>query len=189
MPRAFKRPAGRVDYVRNQSPRTAGTKPRLVFIHTTESHDRPGRGDVDSIHAWFDNPASQASSHVIIDEEGHSTTCVPDPMKAWTQGQYNSLALSIELIGWASTPRWQWVKRTKQLNKAAKFTAYWCRTHEIPTDRGQISGAHINVIKAGIVGHAQAGAIGGGHHDPGEGFPWDVFLRKVRYYEKNGWYS
>ena len=186
MARTFARPAGRVDYVRNQSSRR-GVKPTLIVLHTTESHERPGRGDVDSIHAWFDNPESQASSHVIVDEEAHTTTCVGDLEKAWTQARFNPCALSIEMIGWASTPRWRWLKRERQLKKAAKFAAYWCRKYGIPVQRAVVSQTSATVVKPGITGHASLGAAGGGHHDPGEGFPWDRFLRYVKYYRANGW--
>src|SRR5512133_3570684 len=129
--RTFQRPAGRVDYVRNRSSRR-GAKPDHIYMHTTESENRTGRSDVDSIRAWFDNPASQASSHVIIDAEAHSTTAVPDAEKAWTEAAFNSNGLSIELVGRAAqTPR-DWLKREKQLRKAAKFVAYWCKKYDIP---------------------------------------------------------
>lgn len=186
MARTFARPRGRVDYVVNRSSRR-GVRPKLIVIHTTESHDRPGRSDVDGVHSWFNNPRSSASSHVIVDEEAHSTTCVPDAEKAWTQANYNPHCLSIELIAFASTPRWRWLKRERQLKKAAKFTAHWCIKHSIPAVRGQVSPNVVNVIKPGIIGHAQMGRAGGGHHDPGQGFPWDRFMRYVAYYRRHGW--
>jgi N-acetyl-anhydromuramyl-L-alanine amidase AmpD len=178
--RHFTRPAGRIDFVRNRSDRR-GSDVDLIVIHTTESHERPGRGDVDSIHAWFDNPASQASSHVIIDAEGHSTTCVPDAEKAWTCAAYNSRSLNIELIGWATTSRWQWLKQDRQLRKTAQFVAYWSAAHGIPLTRVA------NAVQSGVCGHMDLGLQGGGHHDPGEGFPFDRLIRYAKYYKKNGW--
>lgn len=178
MARNFSRPDGRVDPVVNQSARS--TPIQRVVIHTTESHDRPGRADVDGVHAWFDNPASQASSHVIVDADGHSTTCVPDDRKAWTQAAFNSGSLSIELVAWASTPRYKWLKRDRQLRKAAMFTAYWCRKYDIPVKR---------TAGRGICGHVDLGADGGGHHDPGPGFPWDRFFKYVREYSREGWHT
>lgn len=186
MGRTFDRPKGRVDYVCNRSSRN-GAEPCLVVIHTTESHDRPGRLDVDSIHGWFDNSVSDASSNVIVDAEGHSTTCVPDCDKAWTQSRFNPYALSIELIAFAKTPRWRWLKRQRQLKKAAKFCAYWCRTHKIPVRRAAVNARTATITKSGICGHGDLGAAGGGHWDPGPGFPWDRFMRYVAYYRAHGW--
>lgn len=183
--RSVRRPEGRIDYVVNRSSRR-GVEPSVIFIHTTESHDRPGRQDVDSIHAWFDNPASGASSHVIVGDGGESTTCVPDEEKAWTQVRFNPVGLSIELIGWASTPRWRWLKREKQLNKAAKFMAYWSKKYDIPLRRGSAYAGEIT--KTGVLAHSDLGAAGGGHHDPGPGFPMDRLIQKALYYKSHGWY-
>ena len=171
--RTFDRPAGRVAIVRNRSSRN-GAKPCRVVVHTTESHNRPGRNDVDSVHSWFDNPAAQASSHVIIDMEGHSTTCVLDQDKAWTQAAYNPTSLSIEFIGIAAGNEW----RLAGLKKGAKFTAYWCRKYDIPVKWSSVRG---------ICGHKDLGAAGGGHVDPGPNFPRARFLALVRYYKAFGW--
>lgn len=175
MPRTFSRPKGRVDYVVNRGSRN-GIKPKRVVIHTTQSHNRPGRGDVDAVHAWFDNPDSKASAHVIVDAEGHSTTCVPDNEKSWTQAAYNPDSLSIELVGWAGWAESNWKQADRGLRKAAKFAAYWCREYNIPVKRPN-----------GICGHADLGARGGGHWDPGPKFPWKRFLGYVRYYKRFGW--
>jgi N-acetyl-anhydromuramyl-L-alanine amidase AmpD len=171
--RTFNRPGGRTAYVRNRSGRR-GAKPVRVVIHSTESHNRPGRGDVDSIHAYFDTSGVDASSHVIVDMEGHSTTCVPDSDKAWTQAAYNSDSLSIEFIGIAAGNEWA----LPGIKKGAKFTAYWCKKYDIPVRR---SVAH------GICGHIDLGQSGGGHSDPGPNFPWRRFLALTAYYRRFGW--
>lgn len=179
MARVFTRPEGRIALVRNRSSRR-GVLPSKVVIHTTESHEREGRSDVDGIRNFFDNPAAEASSHVIIDAEAHSTTCVPDDEKAWTVGSENPYTLNIELIGWAKTPRWQWLKRTRQLKKAAKFTAYWSKKYGIPLRLDKRRGM------PGVCGHVHLSGPGG-HWDPGPGFPYDRFLRYARYYRQHGW--
>jgi N-acetylmuramoyl-L-alanine amidase len=88
--------------VRNQSSR-GGARPRLIVLHTTEGHSRRGSSDLEGLAAWFDNPASQASAHKGIDAEGNVVTMVPDSRKAWTQCAFNSVALSIEQVGFSST--------------------------------------------------------------------------------------
>lgn len=174
MARTFSRPEGRTAYVRNYSQRMVGQKPVRIVVHTTESHNRPGRGDIDSIREWFDNPASQASSHVVVDMEGHSTTCVPDTSKAWTQASYNSTSLSIEFVGVAAGNEWT----LAGLKKGAKFAAFWCRKYGIPVKWS---------VSNGICGHKDLGEAGGGHVDPGPKFPKLRFLALVTYYKRFGW--
>jgi N-acetyl-anhydromuramyl-L-alanine amidase AmpD len=80
--------------VRNQSSRN-GVKPRLIVVHATESGNRPGDSDLAAIGTWFDNPASQASSHVCTDADGHSGRFVLDAHKAWHCAGFNSVSLGI----------------------------------------------------------------------------------------------
>jgi hypothetical protein len=188
--RTFNRPYEEVKIVRNKSSR-GSARPRAIAIHTTESHDRQGRSDVNGIVSWFNNPAAEASSHIIIDAEGYSTQCVPDTMKAWTIGNFNPWTLNIELIGWASTPRWRWLKRTSQLKKCAKYIAYWAHKYDIPVRRGDLDSLRgsPHVARTGVVTHYDATNAGfGTHTDPGKGFPMDRLLRYARYYYDKGWY-
>lgn len=179
--RKFTRPIGKIDLVRNRSSRRGDTTD-LIVIHTTESHDLPGRPDVDAIVAWFNNPVSQASAHVVIDAEGFNTTCVPDEEKAWACVNYNSRSLNIELIGWAVTPRWQWLKRERQLRACAKYVAYWSREHRIP-----LRFRSLRPELPGVCGHMHLGIAGGGHRDPGQGFPFGRLLKYAQFYAKRGW--
>ena len=178
-----------VAHVANQSERTATVQ--AIAIHTTESHPRPGLADLRAVVGWFDNPRSQASSHVIVDAEGMSAQCVPDERKAWTIGAFNSLTLNIELIGWANTPRWRWLRRERQLKKTAKYLAYWSKRYGIPLDRGRLArspNGQAIVARKGVVCHVDATNCGfGTHTDPGEGFPMDRLLRAARYYARMGW--
>src|SRR5690349_6704183 len=97
--RGFNNPRTGIANVRNQSDRIAGSKIQALAIHSTESHPRPGNDDIDAIQAWFDNPASQASSHYVIDDAGRSRQLVPEGRKAWTIGLANSWTVNYELIG------------------------------------------------------------------------------------------
>src|SRR5688572_14984484 len=68
----------------NQSDRTGGPGAiAIIVLHSTESHPRPGNGDLASIAEYFQGDVD-ASSHVITDDDGHSARCVPDARKAWT---------------------------------------------------------------------------------------------------------
>lgn len=160
-------------YVRNQSSRN-GTKPLLIVLHSTEGANAPGIRDLVGLGNWFDNPAAQASSHAANDAEGNDARFVPDARKAWTCAGYNSLSLNLEQIGFAAQKSWP----DAQLRNTADWIAYWSRLHHIPVQRGRV--ANGQVVKPGVVLHSDLGAIGGGHHDPGEDFPLVQVLAMAR---------
>ena len=161
--------------VRNQSGRN-GAKPSLIVIHTTEGHERPGVSDLYGLASWFNNPASQASSHVGNDAEGNEVRMVPDSRKAWTQAMMNPVSLSAELIGFARETRKEWLAQPKQLEVTAQRIATWSKAHNIPIRRGSVSSGG-SVRMSGVVSHDE---LPGTHTDPGKGFPWDVVLKRAR---------
>lgn len=161
----------------NQSSR-GGTKPRLIVLHSTESPPQRGHADLEAIAAYFDSPSAQASSHVITDPDGDSARCVPDSEKAWTQAAFNSVSLSIEQIGYASQKVWD----ERQVAESARWVARWSKEHGIPIKRGAVLG--YAVTRSGVVTHADLGAPGGGHADPGSAYPIDHLLELARDFRK-----
>jgi len=165
--------------VRNQSSR-GGQKPKLIVIHTTEGHDRPGIADLLGLAAFFDNPKAEVSSHVANDQEGNDSRMVPDSQKAFTQAGFNSVSLSIEQIGFAKFSRDEWLKkRSKQLDNTAAWIRFWSKKHSIPIRHGQVDSAG-RVVQSGTIRHSELGARGGGHHDPGADYPLDDVLERAR---------
>lgn len=183
--RGFKRPRCRfTKNVRNQSARSS-YPPKLIVLHSTESHDRRGAADLRSIADWFDNPAATASSHVVVDREGNSAQLVDPHRKAWTQARYNDVSLSIEQIGWSRFSESEWLKRDSQLKTTAKWIAYWSREIGVPIRRGQVSRGR--VIRSGVITHAELGELGGNHGDPGKGYPFGRVLAMAKFYRRVGW--
>lgn len=152
-----------------------GVKPKLIVLHITVSHNRPGLGDIDAILNYFDQPSSGASSHIVNDREGHDARCVYDRDKAWTCAAYNSLSLNIEQIEYSSArTRQQWLSESrKQLDNTALWIAYWSKKYDIPITHS---------TRHGVCQHFELGAAGGGHSDCGPGYPMDYVLRKAREY-------
>lgn len=164
--------------VRNRSSRR-GVKPRGIVLHTTEGHDRPGLSDLEGLGGWFDNPAASASSHVANDQEGNDARYVPDDEKAWTCAWFNAQTLNIEQIGFAKFPTATWLRsRQAQLQNTAEWVAYWSLEWGIPIQPGKTLGPVVTT--PGVLTHAQLGALGGGHHDPGVGYPLDYVLTRAR---------
>jgi peptidoglycan hydrolase-like protein with peptidoglycan-binding domain len=152
--------------VRNQSSRN-GIRPRVIVLHTTESHNSAGAGDLLALADWFDNPNAQASSHIGNDAEGNDIRMVPDERKAWTQAAFNSLALSIEQVGQADQGSWP----VPQLDNTAKWVAHWSRKYGIPLTHSTSNG---------VCQHSDLGAAGGGHHDCGPDYPFATVLQLAR---------
>ena len=177
------------DYVRivgNQSSRD-GARPSLIVLHTTTDpdggrpffRDKPGLKDLKRLGAWFANPDSAVSSHVANDAQGHDARYVKDRRKAWTEVAFNSVSLSIEQIGTDSYSRGKWLnQRAAQLENTAKWIAYWHRRWRIPIARAKVSGS--TVTRPGVATHAQLGSAGGGHDDPGPGYPLGHVLVRAR---------
>lgn len=157
----------------NKSSR-GGVKPRLIVLHITVSHNRPGLGDIDGILDFFDRTATQASSHVVNDREGNDARCVPDEMKAWTCAAYNPQSLNIEQIEYEVKSRPRWLSESSaQLENTALWVAYWSRKYDIPLKHSTVKG---------VCQHRELGAAGGGHSDCSPDFPLDVVLDKARAY-------
>lgn len=165
--------------VRNYSSRH-GQRPSLWVIHDTESPNVSGRGppgkqDVKAICSWFNNPDSQASSHYTTDADGNTLLMVSLADKAWTQAGFNSVAVSDELIGYASQKTWP----SAQLRAAAELAAADLKRYGIPAQYGAVNTTTCQVLKPGIVMHKDLGECGGSHHDAGTDFPTKQFVAIV----------
>lgn len=167
--------------VRNQSSR-GGVRPSLIVIHTTESHEQHGSGDLRAIGNWFNNPAAQSSAHVCTDGDGNSARYVPDSAKAWSCVNFNSRSLNVEQIGHAADSQPSWLRRRAELKETARWIARWSKAYGIPIRKGAVSG--LGVIRSGIVRHSDLGAAGGGHHDPGGNYPLALVLRYAKYWRR-----
>lgn len=158
----------------NQSARDAGSALKLMVLHSTESDNRPGDSDLLAIANWFDNPAAQASAHVVVDGDGQSARCVEDDRKAWACAGYNSVSLNIEQVGRASQSDWS----PMELRETARWLALWSLRHDIPLRRGRVLAGR--VVRRGVVTHSQLGSYGGGHSDPGSHYPVKKVIELAR---------
>lgn len=175
-------------FVRNKSSRH-GAPIQAIACHSTESQDLAGTtDDLKGVRSWFNNKASQASSHIGIDGEANTELWVPSTEKAWTILQLNPVTLNIEFVGRAAQPAKDWEE--EQIKQGAKWAAYWAIRFDLPLQRGVVR--RINdwpvVTKKGIIRHSDLTAIGfGTHTDPGKSFPMREFIDYAQYYRRNGW--
>jgi N-acetyl-anhydromuramyl-L-alanine amidase AmpD len=165
-----------VMHVRNCSSRH-GAKPILIVLHDTEGGNVKGVADLKGLGTFFDNPAVQASSHVATDAEGNSARFVADELKAWHCAFFNSVSLGIEQIGFATQFGWPGA----QQQETARWIARWAQAYSIPIRQGRVS-LDGRIIQSGVARHSDLGNLGGGHHDPGAGYPFADVLRLARGY-------
>jgi hypothetical protein len=112
------------------------------------------------------------SSHTGIDDltPGTIGEYVEPSGVSWTAAQYNSVAVQTELCGFAAWTAADWAAHPTMLANCAAWIAEEAARYGIPLvklDAAQAQGG-----AAGVCGHADLGAGGGGHWDPGPDFPW-----------------
>jgi N-acetyl-anhydromuramyl-L-alanine amidase AmpD len=142
-------------------------KPSIIVLHDTESHNAVGTSDLKQLGTILKNQG--LSVHVGIDAEGNIARYVKDGDVAFHVASYNAKALGIEQIGMATQTSWP----KAQTDSAAKMVAYWANKYDIPIKHS---------IEHGVCTHKDLGASGGGHADPGAGYPFDEVLSKAQDY-------
>lgn len=135
----------------------------LIVVHDCEG------SYVGSI-AWFANPASQVSAHIILREDGAEAVQMVDfANKAWHAVAFNPRSIGIEMAGFATkgfgAPEWQ---------VAANIVAYLLHEFQIPCQWSH------GGLGPGFTSHFDLGAAGGGHRDPTTDTPtWTHFVQLV----------
>jgi len=146
---------------------------RLVVIHSTEGNTASGAA------YWFQNEASEGSTHVVVDDEQCFRT-LPDDVVPWGARGTNEDGLHVEMAGHASWTREQWLERRRTIQRAAAVAAVWGRFYGIPMRF--LDAAALRRGERGVTTHAEvtkAYSGGMGHTDPGKNFPIDVFMRSA----------
>jgi N-acetyl-anhydromuramyl-L-alanine amidase AmpD len=160
-----------------------------IAVHSTESADIPGTtDDLRSVRNWFNNPVSEASSHIGVDGEAETELWVHSDRKAWTIGAANSWTLNIEFVARAAQSPSQW--EDAQIKQGARWAAYWGLKYDIPATKGTVRNVNGLAVctRKGVLRHSDVTAAGfGSHTDPGWSFPMSDFLRYMAYYKRNGW--
>jgi hypothetical protein len=160
------------NYVRNHSPRAPGARVSMFVLHITVS--APGSGQ--AIRRLFDTPSFGASSTFGAELDGELYGWVPVHRKPWTQGAFNSVSESVEIVTYLRT-RAQWLEAPLiKRGILAALTADRLRARGLPPKLVDPVGC---TPKAGYTDHDRL-ECGNNHVDVGTGFPWDVFGRQVR---------
>jgi hypothetical protein len=115
-------------------------RPASDAIDTVVWHHTAGRSDARATARYFQNPASQVSSHYIVDRTGYIVRCVPDAKRSWHAGRsafegkpnvnHYSIGIEISNVGDNVDPY-----PNAQVESIIRLTAWLCKTYDIPVSR------------------------------------------------------
>ena len=154
-----------------------GSKPRLLVVHTAE-----GATTYQSLGRFFQTPGNN-SSHVGTDDTvGTVGQYVTREWASWTVASYNHVAVNNELCAFAAWTPQEWERHPVMLDNCAQWIAEESIALGIPIVR--LTAAQAQGSGHGVCGHVDLGAAGGGHHDPGPGFPWSRVIIAAQQYAR-----
>jgi hypothetical protein len=151
-----------------------GTRVIWVVVHTAE-----GIRKAADLKAFFDR-STNSSAHAVADDVTLLDNLVPYGNASWTLRNGNSRSDNLELCGFASWSRAEWINNHQgMLTNAAIWIRSRCHARGIPVVK--LSPADVRAGRAGVIGHVDytQGAGDGTHWDPGPGFPWDVVIARA----------
>jgi N-acetylmuramoyl-L-alanine amidase len=156
-----------------------------IVLHTTETRDRDGFGELARLARYF--VRVRRSSHVANDGEGYSSRMIDDDRVAYHATYWNVSTLGLEQVGFAAFGPRDWTRRPVQLESTARWIAHWAGKHRIPIRRCEVQGLRYNrhrrvvagvIVKRGVCSHGQVDPRN--RTDPGRSYPWDAVLRRAR---------
>lgn len=151
-----------------------GSTVRLLVCHTAE-----GARTIEELGNFFASSSSGVSSHTGADDKlGVIGEYVKRGNKAWTQGNANPVAVSIELCAFAAWSREEWMRHPNMLSNCARWIAEEAKHFGIPITK--LSPSQAQGSGRGVCQHNDLGSWGGGHWDCGSGFPMDHVLDLAR---------
>lgn len=172
----FAKPCSRQYSAVHHGPSRPVSSIKWIIIHCTQGDTAEGAA------AWFANPASGGSTHLVVDGEECFRTLGDAIVPHGAKGA-NRYGFHIEIAGWAHWSAPKWMLERRRLQRAAYKAALRCKWYSIPTV--WLTPADLQAGKKGISSHANcSAAFGGDHSDPGRGFPRIYFMYLVRRYLK-----
>lgn len=163
-----------------------------IAVHTQQAKSTAVNLATFCNNSRITQPNNPVSYNLVVDDKD-TIEIVPVNEGPWSAGDANSIAVHICFAGsfaewnagkWLETDASDGLNEDAMLTRGAKAAAAACKQYGIPAiyagNGGKGGWANSwPVLPKGIVGHRDFGRRGGGHTDPGDGFPMDEFLRRV----------
>lgn len=156
--------------------------PLRIVLHSTESGDAAGSvSDMYNIADYWRRAGLGIGAHLTIDGEGFTSLNINPNEIGWHVASRNTGSIGIEQVGYARFTRAQWMARPAQLEKVAKWLAFYSVRFDIPLRFHPERGVTTHAQQSNVAG------IPGGHWDPGPGYPLDYVLKLAKKLKKTGW--
>lgn len=174
------------------------SKVNFIVIHDEEFPEQPDSAErvANFFHNQPKNPTSNSSvsnppgpggssAHYVVDNDS-IVQCVKDEHAAWdAPPNLTQPHIGVEHSGFASQTKAQWLDKygKAMLHRSAKLVAKKCVKYNIPVRK--ISATDLRAGVRGITGHAEVSEAWGltFHSDPGDHFPWDWYIERVKRYK------
>ena len=159
-----------------------------IAVHTQQSKSTAVNLATFCNNSRITQPTNPVSYNLAVDDKD-TIEIVPVIEGPWSAGAANDIAVHICFAGsfsewtagkWLETDASDGLNEDAMLTRGARAAAAACRQYDIPAVYAGDGGkSGWPVAPKGIVGHRDFGKRGGGHTDPGDGFPMAEFLRRV----------
>lgn len=155
---------------------------RVGCVHAMQFYEKPDSAEVIA-NDFATRPATnKASAHVCIDNNS-IVQCVRDRDIAFAAPGANHDGIHLELAGYISQSRSQWLDfyGIALLALAADAMAQYCVKYALPVRK--LTDAQVgDGVSKGICGHDQVSRVfkKSTHTDPGPNFPWDYYIASVQ---------
>lgn len=148
---------------------------KWIVLHSTEG------GTAESIARYFQSSTAGGSTHLVVDDVSCQRCLANTTIPRGAPGA-NRTGFHIEQCGYAKWTRKEWLSHEGTLRRAAYKTALHCKKFGIPATFRTAAG--LKSGRSGVTTHAECSKAftPGGHWDPGNGWPRDLFMRWVREY-------
>jgi hypothetical protein len=154
---------------------------RLIVMHDGEVPETTHSAEDVAKYFQHPDPGTKPSAHICSDNDSY-VRCVKDNDVANAAPGANHDGLQWELAGYGRQTRDEWLDEygKQLLALACEGVAQWCVKYGLPARH--LSDAEVgDHTTKGICGHYQVSRVfhKSDHTDPGNGFPWDVFILGV----------
>jgi len=159
--------------------RVGGRRIDVVVIHTMEAPEASSTAE--AVARWFQVTDRPVSAHYCIDDDS-IVQCVREEDVAWAAPGANAHGIQLEHAGFARQTAVGWDDPYSRavLGRSAVLAAEICTRYRIPV--AWLLAPELRLGRRGITGHHHVSLAFGrsDHVDPGEAFPVEAYLTRVR---------